>query len=435
MNTASFILLAGIAAASQNLRGSALVTPYTTNRFASSNAIFQDGAFSMYGVDGRGQEDLPKSAEEQAFHALQKVKSALFESGMSLGNMMFLEISVADIKDWPAVQKNLTSELSATMPAVFVTQAHFLDAAVKVELNVEAASDAQLVQVTAAENDWTIGTDAANEIAYLSGVLSPVSSGSYGDQIAAIMPIVETQLMSIGMDKNNLVMVKVATETTPSSTSERQVEDLKDLNQAYNTAMAGTTLPGMVTWYTEAFPGSEAPGLQILVTVTAARHRQTLVRKDAPYDSTAPQVTAPVPVIELTAPLFAPTPIQIHFPFSYVMPSAGNSVWLTGQGYYGDSTEMGVATTAVMQQTLEKLQEIDLSLDAAVTADVIIVESGRVHMGELVEAYNNFLEAHAVAKPPTLSIRVVAAIDLDSPLEITITARKATTTGKGNAQV
>jgi len=426
MNTTTLILLACIAAseAATSLRGSSRVTN-ATSQLMSSNAVLYDGAFSMYGIDAHASNPfsiLPRRTTEQVVHALQKLKSALAENGMSLAHVISLHILVADIKDWPAVKKILKSELpGVSLPAMSVVQAKFLDAAVKVQLDVEAASDPQLVQVTASEHGWTgqIGMDTTNGIAYLSGVLSPstASSGSYGDQIAAIMPIIDAQLKAIGMDKNDLVMVTVHTETTPSATVEQEVLDLMDLNEAYNSAMAGTILPAMLTWYADAFAGSEAPGLQIMVTVTAARHRQT-------HNLTTPQLTAPVPVLTMTAPLFKPTPIQIFFPFSYVC-QAHNSVWLTGQGYYGNSTDMSVATTAVMKQTLEKLQELDLGLEAVVTAQIIIVESGRGHVGELMEAYNSFLEAHAVTIPPTVSISVVASIDMNSPLEITITASKA----------
>lgn len=401
----------------------------------------------MYGVRGADHISMPflckaynlcfgsakdgGTAKAQLIGSLQKVKENLRKNDMSFRNIIKLEVSLADITDWPSVQSTLRSELfKISMPAITVVQSKFVDDAVKVQLNVEASVTAvQMISTSAPvgavpmETGWTghIGLDTINGIAYLSGVVAPSSAanGTYGEQIIAIMPVIEAQLKSVGMDLNNLVMISVATETTPKTDATARYEQLKDFNQAYNTLMIGTEiLPSMLTYYVDAFPGADAEGLQIQVTATAARHRQVLSGEATKQL----QVSAPVP--ENAA-------FNLTLPFSSVVPSMGNGVWLAGFGYYGTSADMTVATTDVMNQMANTLKAVNLSLQAVVHADILVAEAGRQRLDELAKVYNSYFLAEGegavpvLVPPPTLSVREVAGIDLESPLEITVTATRA----------
>jgi enamine deaminase RidA (YjgF/YER057c/UK114 family) len=109
----------------------------------------------------------------------------------------------------------------------------------------------------------------------------------------------------------------------------------------------------------------------------------------------------------------------------------GNVVWLAGFGYYGTSAYMTVATTDVMNQMVNALRAVNLDLQAVVHADILVAEAGRQRLDELAKVYSSFFLAEGEGAvpvpvpPPTLSVREVAGIDLESPLEITVTATRA----------
>jgi len=244
---------------------------------------------------------------------------------------------------------------------------------------------------------------------------------SYGDQVTAIMSLIESKLKTVGMDRQNLVMVSVATEvgaavsdfsgTMPATrNTSKYLQDLIDLNNKYNDWMTGVKiLPSMVAYGVDAFPGSEKKGLQIMVTAVAARNKMIL------------------PKLQVPGPVAVGQGAEMVLPYSSVTgtTSPAGAVWVSGFGYYGASKDMEVAAKDVMGQVERTLTEASLGgLGAVVGADVMVAAAGREQLDALVKVYNQAFAA-ANVKPPTMSIRVVAEIGGESPLEITVTAISA----------
>lgn len=445
MKTTILVFCAVICITSSQAADAPLLTAHGSVDFQSSPAVLHDGYLTMSGVHAweyhwmLGYAHLT-SVEDQVDSILSKIEKNIGAEHMDISNIVQLEVSVGDIKDWGAVERILKMKLkNCVLPALTVTQTKFVQEGVKVQVNLIAVQRTRRLRGMPSKmatspdsgSGWGTGIvmDKKNGIAHLNGMIVPDSPSyntndqatSYGDQVIAIMSLIESKLKTVGMDRQNLVMVSIATEVgaavsdssgTVTRNTSKYLKDLIDLNNKYNDWMTGVKiLPSMVAYGVDAFPGSEKKGLQIMVTAVAAHNKMILPKL---------QVSGPVAVGEAMA-----------LPYSSVTgtTSPADAVWVSGFGYYGASKDMEVAAKDVMGQVEHTLTEASLGgLGAVVGADVMVAAAGREQLDALVKVYNQAFAA-ANVKPPTMSIREVAEIGGESPLEITVTATSASKRG------
>lgn len=92
----------------------------------------------MVGRDSTGA--LVPGVVAQTRRALERVEEVLSEHDLSLAALVRLRIYLADMGDWPVVRDEITSAIGETWPpAVALEVAGFVDAEIRVELEVDAA--------------------------------------------------------------------------------------------------------------------------------------------------------------------------------------------------------------------------------------------------------------------------------------------------------
>lgn len=427
MTALATTLLALSHAAPYSLRGATPIKSPGSSDFVSSPAVLHAGSVSMFGVRA---PQMPTSTGSQVQGILDRVDAELKTFDMKLSDIVKVEVSLANVSDWyPEVEDGLLSRLSVSkcgvaanhsclLPAIAVWETKFVDEGVKAQMNIVAAENSETKQGRMAAGTGGIGIDEANNIVYLSAVTAPgaAATGSISDQVNAIMPVVEAQLQTVGMDKHNLVATSIAMEPPAARNATASFEELKEFNIAVNTWMSGAVLPTMTVANVAAFPGSEAEGMQIQVNVIAARDTPE------PYSMLAGDSQAGHDPVQLTAPVPVDASMGLPLPYNAVADS-GNTMWLSGLGYYGNSTDMTVAANDVMSQLHSTLASVDLDASAVATAEILVAEAGRKQLAKLQKVYHGVF-AHGTGAP-TLSIREVAEIAGDSLFELTVSAAAA----------
>lgn len=411
------ILLATSSSAKSYLRGqhSNPATPIPNPAFVSAASVGYGDEVVIQSVRANPGENIQT--------LMRNLDAALRGAKMGLANVIHMDVAVDDMTDWPIVQKLFKDEWGKNtyrgtkLPAMSVLQlanTSNCENAVKVQMTNIVASRRSVF----ADLPDQVSMDFVSGVAYIDGIVSPSNSNAttYAEDIENIIPVVASKLKEIGMDKHNMVKVSIAMEVNNPIQPAEFENNLIEFNSVYNSLMDGAVLPTMVAYGVNAFPGSERDGLQIQVSVIASRIVEP-VTGDAAH-----QIVAPLPHSDFI------------LPYSGLIASESH-LWLSGAGYYGNSTDMQVAATEALDSLQLQLQEaVGLDFDSVVAVDILVSPKSKPQINTLITVYNNYFSGKG-KHAPALSLREVAEIGGESPLEVTIAASRGTISCNGQSSL
>lgn len=348
-----------------------------------------DGSMaSMFGLMARGD-----TVQDQLDAIFNTASTLLADQDMTTDDIVMVKVLLTDRGHMAAAAASVVATLGFHPAMTFYMAANVCDAHVQVHIN-------------AAQGEKTFFTNGVkvNGVAFV-GALGEQSAMEMGYATSQAMGMINTTLSEIDMDFSNLVRVRGSIEACKpeicknvSDLSDEQVNLLRQLNYAYNQALAGYQLPVMDTPFVAL---NDLDGMGGPLEGTHALLQMATIAVDSPRSDLPGTNMAPTTAKATNHPDFL-------LPYSFMGGTQdGNLVWIAGFHDTTDST-FNMTTQAInsIDQMSDSLTQIGMSLGNLVQVEISVSVEGSTMIDELLVVWNDkFAE---VADPPSMAIEVVS---------------------------
>jgi len=333
----------------------------------SSDGLLAGKTLYLAAQDGRnGDGSLPSSFQQEVQQSLGHVREVLAASGMTMGNLVWVQVYVSRPEDIAAMNEVYWKAIGANPPARTVLVAAALPGGQKIQINAIAAASSARRQVIAPAG-WprTPRTDPAgiqvDDVLYISGQsgADPKTGklpADYADEVKQSLENVGAVLKAANMTMANVVWTNpyLASPDGPRAVSDvvahngqLQQQQVTTMNKIYASYFEFGNTPGRGTIEVAALPA----GARIVYTAIAGAdlsQRKSIRPRNMPPSPTASP--------------------GILYRDTYYM--SGKSGFIPGQGIVTQDVELQLRQT--MRNLLDDLEEADMDFPDVVSAIVYV---------------------------------------------------------------
>jgi 2-iminobutanoate/2-iminopropanoate deaminase len=333
----------------------------------SSDGLLAGKTLYLAAQDGRnGDGSLPSSFQQEMQQSLAHVREVLAASGMTMGNLVWVQVYVSRPEDIAAMNEVYWKAIGANPPARTVLVAAALPGGQKVQINAIAVASSARRQVIAPAG-WprTPRTDPAgvqvDDVLYISGQsgADPKTGklpADYADEVKQSLENVGAVLKAANMTMANVVWTNpyLASPDGPRAVSDvvahngqLQQQQVTTMNKIYASYFEFGNTPGRGTIEVAALPA----GARIVYTAIAGAdlsQRKSIRPRNMPLSPTASP--------------------GILYRDTYYM--SGKSGFIPGQGIVTQDVELQLRQT--MRNLLDDLEEADMDFPDVVSAIVYV---------------------------------------------------------------